>query len=265
VKQVEQNYRTGKLRVADVPAPRTGAGELLVATRSSVISSGTEKQLMEFAKASLAGKAMSRPDLVRRVIHNVRRDGIRPTAHKIFAQLDSAIPLGYSLAGEVIEIGSQVSGFTIGDRVACAGAGLANHAEINAVPKNLAARIPASVDDEDASFVTLGAIALQGVRLAVPTLGEKFVVMGLGLIGLLTVQLLKANGCRVLGFDPNMARVDLARQLGADIAISDGFATAVAEFTGGHGADAVIVTASSRSSEPINTAAEISRHGRHDD
>lgn len=259
MKQVEQNYRTGKLRVADVPAPRTGAGELLVATRSSVISSGTEKQLMEFAKASLAGKAMSRPDLVRRVIHNVRRDGIRPTAHKIFAQLDSAIPLGYSLAGEVIEIGSQVSGFTIGDRVACAGAGLANHAEINAVPKNLAARIPASVDDEDASFVTLGAIALQGVRLAVPTLGEKFVVMGLGLIGLLTVQLLKANGCRVLGFDPNMARVDLARQLGADIAISDGFATAVAEFTGGHGADAVIVTASSRSSEPINTAAEISR------
>jgi len=145
---------------------------------------------------------MARPDLVRRVIRNVRRDGLKPTIDKVFAKLDTPIPLGYSLAGEVIEVGRGVNGWAVGDRVACAGAGLANHADFNAVPKNLAVAIPAGVDDEDASFVTLGAIALQGVRLAAPTLGEKIVVMGLGLIGLLTVQLLKANGCRVLGFDP---------------------------------------------------------------
>ncbi len=259
MKQVEQNYRTGRLRVAEVPAPQTGGGELLVETRVSLISSGTERQLMEFARASLVGKAASRPDLVRQVLRNVRRDGLKPTAEKIFARLDTAVPLGYSLAGELIEMGAQVSGFAPGDRVACAGAGLANHAEINAVPKNLTVRIPATVDDEEASFVTLGAIALQGVRVAVPTLGEKIVVMGLGLIGLLTVQLLKANGCRVLGFDPNATRTDLARQLGADIAVSDGLAAAVAEFTAGHGADAVVVTASSKSSEPVNIAAEISR------
>jgi predicted dehydrogenase/threonine dehydrogenase-like Zn-dependent dehydrogenase len=259
MKQVEQNYRTGKLRVVEVPAPRVGEGRLLVATRVSLISSGTEKQLMDLAKASLAGKAMARPDLVRRVIRNVGRDGLRPTIDKVFAKLDTPIPLGYSLAGEVIEVGRGVGGLAVGDRVACAGAGLANHADFNAVPKNLTVPIPSGVDDEDASFVTLGAIALQGVRLASPTLGERIVVMGLGLIGLLTVQLLKANGCRVLGFDPNAARADLARQLGADVAVSDALAEAVAGFTGGIGADGVIITASSKSNEPINAAAEISR------
>ena len=214
---------------------------------------------MDLAKASLAGKAMARPDLVRRVIRNVQRDGLKPTIDKVFAKLDTPIPLGYSLAGEVIEVGRGVSGWAVGDRVACAGAGLANHADFNVVPKNLAVAIPAGVDDEDASFVTLGAIALQGVRLAAPTLGERIVVMGLGLIGLLTVQLLKANGCRVLGFDPNSARAELARQLGADVAVSEGLTEAVAGFTGGVGADSVIITASSKSNEPINAAAEISR------
>jgi predicted dehydrogenase/threonine dehydrogenase-like Zn-dependent dehydrogenase len=259
MKQVEQNYRTGTLRVVEVPAPRLGEGRLLVATRVSLISSGTEKQLMDLAKASLAGKAMARPDLVRRVIRNVQRDGLKPTIDKVFAKLDTPIPLGYSLAGEVMEVGRGVSGWAVGDRVACAGAGLANHADFNAVPKNLAVAIPAGVDDEDASFVTLGAIALQGVRLAAPTLGEKIVVMGLGLIGLLTVQLLKANGCRVLGFDPNAGRAEIARQLGADVAIGDGLAEAVAGFTGGIGADSVVITASSKSNEPINAAAEVSR------
>lgn len=259
MKQVEQNYRSGKLRIVDVPAPRVGDGQLLVATRVSLISSGTEKQLVDLAKASLAGKAMARPDLVRRVIRNVRRDGLKPTIDKVLAKLDTPIPLGYSLAGEVIEVGRGVTGWAVGDRIACAGAGLANHADYNSVPKNLAVAIPSAVDDEDASFVTLGAIALQGVRLAAPTLGEKIVVMGLGLIGLLTVQLLKANGCRVLGLDPNVGRADLARRLGADIAIADGLVEAVAGFTGGVGADAVIVTASSKSNAPINMAAEVSR------
>ena len=138
----------------------------------SLISSGTEKQLMDLAKASLAGKAMARPDLVRRVMRNVKRDGLKPTVEKVFAKLDTPIPLGYSIAGEVMEVGRGVPDYAVGDRVACAGAALANHAEINAVPKNLTVPIPAGVDDEDASFVTLGAIALQGVRQAVPRLAS---------------------------------------------------------------------------------------------
>src|SRR5208282_1298497 len=194
MKQIEQNYRSGILRLIDAPAPRAGAGSLLVSTRVSLISSGTEKQLLDLAKASLAGKAMARPDLVRRVVRNIKREGLKPTIEKVFAKLDTPIPLGYSLAGEVLEVGRGVAGYAAGDRVACAGAGFANHAEFNAVPKNLTVPIPAEVDDEDASFVTLGAIALQGVRQAAPTLGERVVVLGLGLIGLLTVQLLKANG-----------------------------------------------------------------------
>ena len=259
MKQVQQNYRSGELKVADVPAPRAPSGGVLVATRVSLISSGTEKQLMELAKASLAGKAMARPDLVRQVIRKARQDGLRTTAQKVFAKLDTPIPLGYSLAGEVLEVGARAPGYQVGDRVACAGAGLANHAEVNAVPKNLAVRIPDGVSDADASFVTLGAIALQGVRQAEPTLGERVVVMGLGLIGLLTVQLLKANGCRVLGFDPNGERAALAKDLGADVVVSGDLVQSVQEFTGGVGADAVVLTASTKSNEPINQAAEISR------
>jgi predicted dehydrogenase/threonine dehydrogenase-like Zn-dependent dehydrogenase len=259
VKQVAQSYRTGKLTVAEVPAPRMSEGSILVASRVSLISSGTERQLIELARASLAGKAMARPDLVRQVIRNLRRDGITPTVNKILAKLDAPIPLGYSLAGEVIEVGTRVNGLAVGDRVACAGAGLANHAELNAVPKNLTVRIPAGLDDEDASFVTLGAIALHGVRLAGPTLGETIVVMGLGLIGLLTVQLLKASGCRVIGFDPDGSRVNLAKELGADISVSDGLQEVATGQTAGHGADSVIITASSKSSEAINLAAEVSR------
>lgn len=259
MKQVEQNYRSGKLRVVEVPAPNAGSGRLLVSTRVSLISSGTEKQLMDLAKASLAGKALARPDLVRQVLRTAKRDGLQATAEKVFAKLDQPIPLGYSIAGRVLEVGPGVADYAPGDRVACAGAGLANHAELNAVPKNLCVRIPENVSDEQASFVTLGAIALQGVRQAQPTLGERVVVMGLGLIGLLTVQLLKANGCRVLGFDPNPERAALARELGADVAISAGIEAAVADFTGQVGADAVVLTASSKSSNPLNTAGEISR------
>ncbi len=259
MKQITQNYRTGQLKVVEVPAPRTGDGVVLVATCVSLISSGTDKQAIDLAKASLVGKAAARPDLVRRVVAKVRHDGVRPTIEKVFAKLDTPIPLGYSIAGTVIEVGRHVHGYAVGDRVACAGAGMANHAEINAVPKNLCVLIPAAVADQDASFVTLGAIALQGVRRAQLTLGERVIVMGLGLIGLLTVQLLKASGCRVLGFDPNPERAKLAAGLGADIAVSDELLEAVAGFTDGHGADAVILTAATKSSQPLNQAAEISR------
>jgi polar amino acid transport system substrate-binding protein len=259
VKQVEQNYRSGVLRLIDAPVPRAGGGRNLVATRVSLISAGTEKQIIDLARSSLAGKAMARPDLVRKTLQKVRNEGLLPTVQKVFAKLDTPIPLGYSLAGIVVEAGSNAGGYTVGDRIACAGAAVANHAEYNAVPKNLSVRIPAGVDDEAASFVTIGAIALQGVRVANPTLGERIVVMGLGLIGQLTVQLLKANGCRVLGFDPNPARAKLALEMGADVAVSEALDDAVRGFTDGYGADAVIVTASSKSSAPPNQAAEISR------
>ena len=148
MKQVEQNYRSGHLRVVEVPAPRSCDGSLLVATRVSLISAGTERQLVSLAKASLAGKAMARPDLVRRVMRNVSRDGLMPTIEKVFAKLDTPIPLGYSLAGEVLEVGSRVQGINVGDRVACAGATFANHAQFNSVPKHLSVRIPGGVDDE---------------------------------------------------------------------------------------------------------------------
>lgn len=259
MKQVEQNYRSGKMRVIEAPVPMASRGRNLVATRVSLISAGTEKQIIDLARSSLAGKAVARPDLVRKTLQKVRNEGLLPTVQKVFSKLDTPIPLGYSLAGMIVEPGADAGGYATGERIACAGAAVANHAEYNAVPKNLSVRIPDGVSDEDASFVTLGAIALQGVRVTQPTLGERVVVMGLGLIGQLTVQLLKANGCRVLGFDPNPERVRLALEMGADQAVSGALSDAVASFTGGHGADAVIVTASTKSSDPVNQAAEISR------
>ena len=262
MKQVQQNYRSGELKVAEVPAPRAGEGEVLVATRVSLISSGTERQLMQLAKASLVGKAAARPDLVRRVISNVRKEGLKPTLEKVFAKLDSPIPLGYSLVGEIVAMGRNVAGHSLGDRVACAGAGLANHAEFNAVPKNLTVAVPANVDDEDASFVTLGAIALQGVRLAEPTLGEVFVVTGLGLIGLIAVQLLRANGCKVLGVDTDPARLALARGFGAetaDLSKGEDPESIAGALSKGRGVDGVLLTLASKSSEPVAQAARMCR------
>ena len=258
MKQVTQHFRTGKLTLQELPTPACRPGWLLVATRASLISAGTEKMLMDLASANLAGKAMARPDLVRQVVDKVRREGLVTTLDKVWTKLDTPIPLGYSCAGQALEVGLNVE-VSRGDRVACAGAGWANHAEYNLVPKNLCVRMPDGLDYEDASFVTLGAIALQGVRQAQPTLGERVVVLGLGLLGLLTVQLLKANGCRVFGFDPAPDRAELACQLGADAAQHDGLAGGVKSFTGGLGADAVIITASTKSDEPVNAAAEIAR------
>jgi predicted dehydrogenase len=201
---------------------------------------------------------MARPDLVRQLVRKARSEGLAQTARKVMTKLDTPIALGYSLAGEIVEAGAG-SGVRVGDRVACSGAGIANHAEYNVVPKNLMARIPDGVSDEAASFATVGAIALQGVRVTDPKLGERVVVMGLGLIGLLTVQILKANGCRVLGFDPDPERAALAEALGADKAVAASLESATSAFTGGHGTDAVVITASTTSSDPINQAAAISR------
>jgi predicted dehydrogenase/threonine dehydrogenase-like Zn-dependent dehydrogenase len=231
----------------------------MVRSSISVISTGTERQLLRLAQATLLGKAIARPDLVHQTLNKMRRDGVVETVGKVFSKLDTPTPLGYSLAGTVVDLDPSVTGFSVGDRVACAGAGYATHAELNVIPKHLCTKLPPAVSNEDAAFVTLGAIALQGVRQAQPQLDERFVVLGLGLIGLLTIQILKANGCRVLGFDPDVERAKLALALGADDAVASDLPQAALAFTDGVGADGVIVAASSPSNEPIQTAAEISR------
>ncbi|MCT7639256.1 bi-domain-containing oxidoreductase [Aliarcobacter butzleri] len=260
MKQLIQSFKTGELGLFDVPSPVCEINGALVQTTVSLVSAGTEKMLVDFAKKSMLAKAKDRPDLVKQVIDKMKKEGVRNTLEKVFTKLDTPIPLGYSLAGRVVEVGSELSGINIGDRVACGGAGYANHAEINYVPKNLMVKIPDGVDDIDASFVTVGAIALQGVRQTAPLLGEKVAVMGLGLLGQLTVQLLKANGCKVIGSDIDPDKMALAKKLGCDEVCHAGELISKAnEFTNGHGADAVIIAASTSSNQPITDAAEISR------
>ena len=260
MKQLIQSFKTGELGLFDVPAPVCEKNGALVQTTVSLVSAGTEKMLVDFAKKSMLAKAKDRPDLVKQVIDKMKKEGVRNTLEKVFTKLDTPIPLGYSLAGRVVEVGSELSGLNIGDRVACGGAGYANHAEINYVPKNLMVKIPDGVDDIDASFVTVGAIALQGVRQTAPLLGEKVAVMGLGLLGQLTVQLLKANGCKVIGSDIDPDKMALAKKLGCDEVCHAGELISKAnEFTNGYGVDAVIIAASTSSNQPITDAAEISR------
>ena len=260
MKQLIQSFKTGELGLFDVPAPVCEKNGALVQTTVSLVSAGTEKMLVDFAKKSMLAKAKDRPDLVKQVIDKMKKEGVRNTLEKVFTKLDTPIPLGYSLAGRVVEVGSELSGINIGDRVACGGAGYANHAEINYVPKNLMVKIPDGVDDIDASFVTVGAIALQGVRQTAPLLGEKVAVMGLGLLGQLTVQLLKANGCKVIGSDIDPDKMALAKKLGCDEVCHAGELISKSnEFTNGYGVDAVIIAASTSSNQPITDAAEISR------
>jgi len=260
MKQLIQSFKTGELGLFEVPAPICGENGALVKTTASLVSAGTEKMLVDFAKKSMLAKAKDRPDLVKQVIDKMKKEGIKNTLEKVFTKLDTPIPLGYSLAGRVIETGAHLTGINIGDRVACGGAGYANHAEINYVPKNLMVKIPDGVDDIDASFVTVGAIALQGVRQSEPKIGEKIAVMGLGLLGQLTIQLLKANGCKVIGSDIDPDKMALAKKLGADEVCHAGDLIKTAhEFSNGYGVDAVIIAASTSSNQPIVDAAEISR------
>jgi len=260
MKQLIQSFKTGELGLFEVPAPVCGENGALVQTTVSLVSAGTEKMLVDFAKKSMLAKAKDRPDLVKQVIDKMKKEGVKNTLEKVFTKLDTPIPLGYSLAGRVIELGSNMSGLNIGDRVACGGAGYANHSEINYVPKNLMVKIPDGVDDIDASFVTVGAIALQGVRQTEPKLGERVAVMGLGLLGQLTVQLLKANGCKVIGSDVDPDKIELAKKLGADEAChASELISKAKEFSNGYGVDAVIIAASTMSNQPVIDAAEISR------
>ena len=249
--------RSGAVFVEEVPAPSPGPGEILVRVAYSCVSAGTELAGLRTSALPLYRRALKQPQHVRRVLEMVRDEGLARTWERVSGLLAAGSPTGYSVAGEVIAVGSQVEGFTPGERVACAGAGIANHAELVSVPLNLAVPVPDGLSLADACTVTLGAIALQGVRRCQPTLGETVVVLGLGLLGQLTVQLLRANGCRVLGVDVNAARVGIARELGLaaglDPAAGDWVAQ-VQRYTDGVGADAVIVTASSSSAQVIAEA-----------
>jgi polar amino acid transport system substrate-binding protein len=261
MKQVIQNDRSRATRVLEVPEPRVRSGSVLVRTAASLISAGTEKTAVDFGNKSLLEKARSRPDLVKQVLERVAKDGIRPTLDAVMNRLDMPIPLGYSCAGVVEEVGRGAEEFSAGQRVACAGAGYANHAEVEVVPRNLTVPIPDGVSFEDAAYVTLGAIALQGVRVADVRLGDRVAVIGLGLLGQLAVQILRASGCHVLGIDLDPSKVELARELGAEVAVlrSDDVLAAVASFTGGVGVDAVVITAAANSNDPIELAGEICR------
>jgi predicted dehydrogenase/threonine dehydrogenase-like Zn-dependent dehydrogenase len=262
MKQVTQTYRSGDTRVEEVPVPLCPEGGVLVANAFSLISAGTERTVVETASESLIGKARRRPDLVRQVLDKARKEGIAPTIQAVRSRLDTPIPLGYSCAGTVIEVGDGIDDLSVGDRVACAGAGHANHAEIVAVPRNLCVRVPDEVGLDDAAFVTVGAIALQGLRVADVSLGERVVVIGLGLVGQLTVQLLNAAGCNVFGIDLDPTKVAIAHEHGAVAGASremPNLDEAILEFTGGYGADAVLITAGTASNDPIELAAHISR------
>ncbi|RUO37046.1 dehydrogenase [Aliidiomarina taiwanensis] len=256
MKQILQNISSGETTLAEVPCPQNKPGHLLIASQQSLVSAGTERMLVDFGKANFIDKARSQPDKVKMVLEKIKTDGLQPTFDAVRSKLDQPLPLGYCNAGVVLESG--VPGFEVGDRVVSNG----YHAEVVRVPKNLCAKIPDGVDDESAAFTVLGAIALQGIRLAQPTLGECVVVTGLGLIGLVAVQLLKAQGCRVLGIDFDSNKCALARGFGAEtVDLSKGEdPLKVAEaFSRGRGIDAVIITASTKSNEPVSQAANMCR------
>lgn len=260
MKHLSQNLGNGKLNIEEVSDPSLPYGQILVQSAYSLISAGTERTKIETGKMSLAGKALSRPDQVKQVIQSAQQAGLQATIEKVKTRLDARSPLGYSSAGVVIEVGEGVTDFRVGDRVACAGASAA-HAEVVTVPVNLCVHVPEKVRLDWAAFTTVGAIALQGIRQADVRLGETVVILGLGLLGQLVVQMLKASGCAVIGFDPNPDRCKLALELGADSASSSEGAvrSSLLLETGNKGADAVILTAGTSSSRPIEFAGEISR------
>jgi predicted dehydrogenase/threonine dehydrogenase-like Zn-dependent dehydrogenase len=255
--QIIQNLKTGATILENVPTPMVQRGHVLIRTKASLVSLGTEKMLVEFGKSSLIAKARQQPDRVKQVLDKIKTEGLLPTLEAVFNKLDQPLPLGYCNAGQVIAVGEGVHNFKIGDRVVSNG----SHAEFVCVPKNLVARIPDEVSYEEASFAVIGSVGLQGIRLAKPGFGETFVVVGLGLIGLLTAQLLVANGCNVIGFDFDSNKVDLANKMGAKafLASSVDVVKIVESFTNGVGADAVIITASTKSNEVISQAAKLSR------
>ena len=258
MKQILQNLKTGKTILEELPAPQVKAGHVQIQTSRSLVSLGTERMLVEFGHASLIQKARQQPDKVRMVLDKIRSDGLLPTIEAVFNRLGQPLPLGYCNVGHVIGVGKGVTEFQVGDRVASNGP----HAEIVCVPKNLCVKIPASVNDDAAAFTVIGAVGLQGVRLLEPAFRETIVVIGLGLIGLIAAQILRANGCRVIGFDYGQTKVDIANKLGI-IAVNPAVGTDQVKFveeqTSGIGADAVLITASAKGNEIISQSARMSR------
>lgn len=258
MKQILQSLKTGETAIAEVPVPRVGRGQLLISTSHTLVSAGTERMLVEFGKAGWIDKARQQPDKVRMVLDKIKTDGLMPTVDAVFNKLDQPLPLGYCNVGRVAKVGAGETAFAVEDRVISNG----KHAEVVSVPFNLCAKVPDAVSDEEAAFTVLGAIALQGIRLVQPTLGETVVVTGLGLVGLMTVQLLRAHGCRVLGLDFDPAKLALAKQFGAEVvdlaAGQDPVAIATA-YSRARGVDAVLVTAATKSSEPMHQAALMCR------
>ncbi|MEM7082639.1 MAG: bi-domain-containing oxidoreductase [Pseudomonadota bacterium] len=260
MKQVTQTLRDGVISVKDVPVPSLGDKFVLVRNTASVISAGTEKTSVDMARKNLLQKARARPDLVKQVLKKLRTDGFKKTFQTVGARLDSPSPLGYSSAGTVLAVGGLVEGIQPGDRVACGGVGYANHAEIVAVPRNLVVKVPDSVSDEHAAFTTLGSIGLQGVRLAEPKLGETFLVLGLGILGQMCVQILKANGCHVLGTDLDAGQVALAEAHGATgLKPGSDIVQSCLDLTNGRGVDGVLVCAGTASNQPIELCGQVTR------
>jgi len=249
--------KTGAIQVEEAPAPACGAGEVLIDVAYSVISTGSETSAM--SSGDLRARLDKTLELARIGVERLRTRGLQDVLRKARVREGISAPMGYSVAGVVREVGAEVVDLAVGDRVAAGGAAYAHHAELVAVPRNLVTRVPDGVELRAASFATVGAIALQGVRQAQPTLGERVAVLGLGLIGQLTAQLLAANGCRVLGFDPNPARAKLATELGAEAGVSADLEAAAERFTRGDGLDAVIVAASTPTNGPLEQAGEIAR------
>ena len=257
MKQILQYLKTGKTEVTEIPVPNVSPGSLLVKTSKTLISSGTERMLVEFGKAGLINKAIKQPEKLKLVLNKITTDGLKPTIETVFNKLDQPLPLGYCNMGIISEVGYGVNNFKKGDRVISNG----KHAEVVNVPKNLCAKVPDIVSDEEASFTVIGSVALQGIRLIKPTLGESFVVIGLGLVGLMTVQLLRANGCKVLGLDFDKEKLSIAKKFGAQIVdLNKENPIDLANiFSSGRGVDGVIITAATSSSEPMHQAAQMCR------
>ena len=258
MRQILQNLKKGSTEIADVPVPQISRGGLLIQTSRTLVSAGTERMLVDFGKGNLLQKARQQPDKVKQVLEKIKTDGLLATVDTVLNKLNTPLPLGYCNVGRAVGIGSSATSFSVGDRVLSNG----KHAEFVSVPQNLCAKIPDTVDDDSAAFTVIGAIALQGIRLLQPTLGETVVVTGLGLIGLVAVQLLRAHGCRVLGLDFDASKLALARQFGAEtvnLAASEDPITVAQAYSRGRGVDAVLITASTKSNEPIHQAATMCR------
>ena len=261
MRQIVHDVQRGTVRVAEVPAPSPLQGQVLIQVHHSLVSAGTERTVVDFAESSLIGKARRRPDLVVQVMDKVKRDGIMPTWEAVTSRLRQPLTLGYAVAGTVMAVGPDVEQFAVGDAVAAAGANHAVHAEVVSVPKNLVVKLPRGVGFEAGCFTTVGAIALQGVRVADVKLGEYVAVIGLGLLGQITTQLLTAAGCRVIGFDVRADRVQLAREGGAECATdrTEEFESLCRARTRGHGVDAVLITAATTDNRPVTLAGQVAR------